>query len=137
LFPEKTAVAGFIRRHKLMEFEKSRLAYRAIGDHPVGRVINAAGQSAKSVSETSSSSLSIEAQLAFSMPWPIRGRYAFAGPVRRRLMIPLPLRGRFSGYFRGLALVKAFVCIEDPKLRRAIARLVEEIVPETGSSNED
>jgi hypothetical protein len=24
------------------------------------------------------------------MPWPIRGRYAFAGPVRRRLMIPLP-----------------------------------------------
>jgi hypothetical protein len=26
LFPEKTAVAGFIRRHKLMEFEKSRLS---------------------------------------------------------------------------------------------------------------
>jgi hypothetical protein len=25
LFPEKTAVAGFIRRHKLMELEKSRL----------------------------------------------------------------------------------------------------------------
>src|SRR5580704_11619266 len=25
LFPEKTAVAGFIRRHQLMEFEKSRL----------------------------------------------------------------------------------------------------------------
>jgi hypothetical protein len=25
LFPEKTAVAGFIRRHKLMEFEKCRL----------------------------------------------------------------------------------------------------------------
>ncbi len=25
LFPQKTAVAGFIRRHKLMEFEKSRL----------------------------------------------------------------------------------------------------------------
>jgi hypothetical protein len=25
LFPEETAVAGFIRRHKLMEFEKSRL----------------------------------------------------------------------------------------------------------------
>jgi hypothetical protein len=25
LFPEKTAVADFIRRHKLMEFEKSRL----------------------------------------------------------------------------------------------------------------
>jgi ATP-dependent DNA ligase len=28
LFPEKTAVAGFTRRHKLMEFEKSRLAAR-------------------------------------------------------------------------------------------------------------
>jgi transcriptional regulator with XRE-family HTH domain len=37
----------------------------------------------------------------------------------------------------GLALVKAFMCIEDPKLRRAIVRLVEEIVPETGSSDED
>jgi transcriptional regulator with XRE-family HTH domain len=30
----------------------------------------------------------------------------------------------------GLALVKAFMCIEDPKLRRAIVRLVEEIVPD-------
>jgi transcriptional regulator with XRE-family HTH domain len=31
----------------------------------------------------------------------------------------------------GLSLVKAFMCIEDAKLRRAIVRLVEEIVPET------
>jgi transcriptional regulator with XRE-family HTH domain len=31
----------------------------------------------------------------------------------------------------GLALVKAFMCIEDAKLRRAIVQLVEEIVPET------
>jgi transcriptional regulator with XRE-family HTH domain len=30
----------------------------------------------------------------------------------------------------GLSLVKAFMCIEDRKLRRAIVRLVEEIVPE-------
>jgi hypothetical protein len=30
-----------------------------------------------------------------------------------------------------LALVKAFMCIEDAKLRRAIVRLVEEIAPET------
>jgi hypothetical protein len=37
----------------------------------------------------------------------------------------------------GLSLVKAFMCIKDAKLRRAIVRLVEEIVPETGSSNED
>jgi hypothetical protein len=36
----------------------------------------------------------------------------------------------------GLSLVKAFMCLEDPKLRRAIVRLVEEIAPETGSSNE-
>jgi hypothetical protein len=27
LFPEKAAVAGFIRRHKLTEFEKSRLGH--------------------------------------------------------------------------------------------------------------
>ena len=31
----------------------------------------------------------------------------------------------------GLALVKAFMCIEDAKLRRAIVRLVEEITAET------
>jgi transcriptional regulator with XRE-family HTH domain len=37
----------------------------------------------------------------------------------------------------GLALVKAFMSIEDAKLRRAIVRLVEEIVPETASSTED
>ena len=36
----------------------------------------------------------------------------------------------------GLALVKAFMCIEDPKLRRAIVRLVEEVVPEAGSSED-
>jgi transcriptional regulator with XRE-family HTH domain len=30
----------------------------------------------------------------------------------------------------GLDLVKAFMCIEDPKLRRAIVLLVEEMVPE-------
>jgi hypothetical protein len=31
----------------------------------------------------------------------------------------------------GLSLVKAFMCIEDPKLRRAIVKLVEEITAET------
>jgi hypothetical protein len=31
----------------------------------------------------------------------------------------------------GLSLVKAFMCIKDPKLRRAIVRLVEEIAPES------
>jgi transcriptional regulator with XRE-family HTH domain len=37
----------------------------------------------------------------------------------------------------GLALVKAFMSIEDPKLRRAVVRLVEEIVAETASGTED
>ena len=36
----------------------------------------------------------------------------------------------------GSALVKAFVCIEDPKLRRAIVRLVEGIAPETARTGE-
>jgi transcriptional regulator with XRE-family HTH domain len=36
----------------------------------------------------------------------------------------------FLATSEGLDLVKAFVCIEDPKLRRAIVRLVEEITPE-------
>jgi transcriptional regulator with XRE-family HTH domain len=31
----------------------------------------------------------------------------------------------------GLSLVKAFMCIGNPKLRRSIVRLVEEITPET------
>jgi transcriptional regulator with XRE-family HTH domain len=43
----------------------------------------------------------------------------------------------FLATSEGLALVKAFVCIEDAKLRRAIVRLVEEITPETASSTED
>ena len=37
----------------------------------------------------------------------------------------------FLATSQGLDLVKAFVCIEDPKLRRAIVRLVEGIAPET------
>ena len=36
----------------------------------------------------------------------------------------------FLATSEGLDLVKAFVCIEDPKLRRAIVRLVEQIAPE-------
>jgi hypothetical protein len=100
--------------------------------------VNPGARSGNGVSEASSSSLSIEAQLAFSMPWPIHGRSAFAGPVAKT-----PADDPSSSYVAvflatsDLALVKAFVSIEDPKLRRAIVRLVEEIVPETGSSNED
>ena len=37
----------------------------------------------------------------------------------------------FLATSEGLDLVKAFVCIEDPKLRRAIVLLVEGITPET------
>jgi hypothetical protein len=36
-----------------------------------------------------------------------------------------------------LSLVKAFMSIEDAKLRRAIVRLVQEIVPETANTTED
>jgi transcriptional regulator with XRE-family HTH domain len=43
----------------------------------------------------------------------------------------------FLATSEGLELVKAFVCIEDAKLRRAIVRLVEEIVPESGSKAEN
>jgi|SRR5450755_3135307 transcriptional regulator with XRE-family HTH domain len=43
----------------------------------------------------------------------------------------------FLATSEGLALVKAFMSIEDAKLRRAIVRLVEEIVPETASSTQD
>ena len=92
------------------------------------------------VSETSSSSLSIEAQLAFSMPGPIHGRSAFAGPVATKTPADDPSSSYVADFLatsEGLALVKAFVSFEDPKLRRAIVRLVEEIAPETGSSNED
>ena len=35
----------------------------------------------------------------------------------------------------GLDLVKAFVCIEDARLRRAIVRFVEEIVPEIAGTD--
>ena len=58
---------------------------------------------------------------------------ASAGPVA-----PAPADALSSSYVadflatsEGLALVKAFMCIEDTKMRRAIVRLVEEIVPET------
>jgi transcriptional regulator with XRE-family HTH domain len=37
----------------------------------------------------------------------------------------------FLATWDGLSLVKAFMCIKDAKLRRAIVRLVEEITPET------
>jgi hypothetical protein len=37
----------------------------------------------------------------------------------------------FLATLDGLSLVKAFMCIEDPKLRRAIVKLVEEITAET------
>jgi transcriptional regulator with XRE-family HTH domain len=37
----------------------------------------------------------------------------------------------FLASSEGLDLVRAFMCIEDAKLRRAIVRLVEEVAPET------
>jgi transcriptional regulator with XRE-family HTH domain len=37
----------------------------------------------------------------------------------------------FLATLDGLALMKAFMCVEDRKLRRAIVQLVEQITPET------
>jgi hypothetical protein len=56
--------------------------------------------------------------------------------------VPLPDQGTpealsasyvtdFLATSEGLDLVKAFTRIEDPKVRRAVVRLVEEITPET------
>jgi transcriptional regulator with XRE-family HTH domain len=44
---------------------------------------------------------------------------------------PLSFLSDFLATSGGLALARAFTCIEDAKLRRAIVRLVEEIAPET------
>jgi transcriptional regulator with XRE-family HTH domain len=57
---------------------------------------------------------------------------ASAGPIAEAPAdAPSPTYVRdFLATSDGLALVKAFVGIEDGKLRRAIVRLVEEIVPE-------
>jgi transcriptional regulator with XRE-family HTH domain len=72
------------------------------------------------------------------VPFFFEGAPASAGPTAEA-----PADATFPGYVRdflatseGLALVKAFVCIEDAKLRRAIVRLVEEIVPETADTAE-
>jgi transcriptional regulator with XRE-family HTH domain len=58
-------------------------------------------------------------------------------PWDSRQSAPVKTEAPFASYVSdflatsdGLSLVKAFVCIEDPKLRRAIVQLVEEIVPE-------
>jgi hypothetical protein len=53
------------------------------------------------------------------------------GP-RSRLRAPSPsFVSDFLATSEGLDLIRAFTCIEDAKLRRAIVRLVEEIVPDT------
>ncbi len=45
---------------------------------------------------------------------------------------PIPSHVRdFLATSEGLAFAKAFVRIEDPELRRAIARLVEALAPES------
>jgi transcriptional regulator with XRE-family HTH domain len=54
-----------------------------------------------------------------------------APPARRTAEAPSPAHVTdFLATSDGLALVKAFMCIEDPKLRRAVVRLVEEITAE-------
>jgi hypothetical protein len=44
--------------------------------------------------------------------------------------VPVSYVTDFLATSDGLSLVKAFMLIKDPKLRRAIVRLVEEIAPE-------
>jgi hypothetical protein len=64
------------------------------------------------VFETSSSSLSIEAQLAFFDAMAIHAR-----SLRHRLMIPPPPTWSIFWLLPRLGFGEAFVCIEDPKLR--------------------
>jgi transcriptional regulator with XRE-family HTH domain len=52
------------------------------------------------------------------------------GPAARQTAVSASYVTDFLATSDGLSLVKAFMLIEDPKLRRAIVRLVEEITPE-------
>ena len=52
------------------------------------------------------------------------------GPAARETAVSASYVTDFLATSDGLSLVKAFMLIEDPKLRRAIVRLVEEITPE-------
>jgi transcriptional regulator with XRE-family HTH domain len=52
------------------------------------------------------------------------------GPSARETAVSASYVTDFLATSDGLSLVKAFMLIEDPKLRRAIVRLVEEIAPE-------
>jgi transcriptional regulator with XRE-family HTH domain len=51
-------------------------------------------------------------------------------PAARETDFPVSYVTDFLATSDGLSLVKAFMLIKDPKLRRAIVRLVEEIAPE-------
>src|ERR1700729_904117 len=52
------------------------------------------------------------------------------GPAARETAVSASYVTDFLATSDGLSLVKAFMLIEDPKLRRAIVRLVEGITPE-------
>jgi transcriptional regulator with XRE-family HTH domain len=52
------------------------------------------------------------------------------GPSAGETAVPVSYVTDFLATSDGLSLVKAFMLIKDPKLRRAIVRLVEEIAPE-------
>jgi transcriptional regulator with XRE-family HTH domain len=72
--------------------------------------------------------------LQVSVPFFFEGAPAASGipQVDGRAAAPSPSYvNDFLATSDGLDLVKAFMCIEDAKLRRAIVRLVEEITPET------
>ena len=52
------------------------------------------------------------------------------GPSGKETVVSASYVTDFLATSDGLSLVKAFMLIKDPKLRRAIVRLVEEITPE-------
>jgi transcriptional regulator with XRE-family HTH domain len=71
--------------------------------------------------------------LQVPVPFFFEGAPAASGiPQAARADAPSPVYvSDFLATSDGLSLVKAFMCIKDAKLRRAIVRLVEEIAPET------
>jgi transcriptional regulator with XRE-family HTH domain len=71
--------------------------------------------------------------LQVPVPFFFEGAPAASGVVPSVGMADAPSPTYVSDFLAtsdGLALVKAFMCIEDPKLRHAIVRLVEQITPE-------
>jgi hypothetical protein len=68
--------------------------------------------------------------LQVQVPFFFEGGPAAPGLEPAETDFPVSYVTDFLATSDGLSLVKAFMLIEDPKLRRAFVRLVEEITPE-------